>query len=133
VIYLLDVSALVALGFRRHVFHARVAEWERELSLRGIPEFATCPITELGFVRTLAHPAYGCTITAAKDLLRNLKSADSVRFTFLSDELGASALPDWVVTARQTTDGHLLQLATANGTLFATLDEKIPGAYLIPA
>ncbi len=132
-IYLLDVSALVALGFRRHVFHARVAEWERNLSLRGIPEFATCAITELGFVRTVAHPAYGRTLATAKDLLRDLKSADSVKFIFLSDELDASSLPGWVVTAKQTTDGHLLQLANANEILFATLDENIPGAYLIPA
>ncbi len=130
--YLLDVSALVALGYRRHVFHARVAEWERHLSLYGIPEFATCPITELGFVRTVIHPLYGRTVAEAKQLLRELKSATSVRFTFLSDELDASVLPDWVLTAKQTTDGHLLQLATTNRLIFATLDEKIPGAYLIP-
>jgi predicted nucleic acid-binding protein len=103
--YLLDVSVLVALGFRRHIFHARVAEWERELSLRGIPEFATCPITELGFVRTVAHPAYGRTVATAKELLRELKSANSVRFTFIPDELDAEALPYWVETANQTTDG----------------------------
>ena len=131
--YLLDVSALVALGFRRHVFHARVAEWEQELSLRGVPEFATCPITELGFVRTVAHRAYRRDVATAKELLRDLKSAKSVKFTFLSDGLDASALPDWVETANQTTDGHLLQLARAHGFEFATLDEKIPGAFLIPA
>jgi hypothetical protein len=49
--YLLDVNALVALGFLNHEFHERVARWL--LSLRkGTPyEILTCPITELGFDR----------------------------------------------------------------------------------
>jgi predicted nucleic acid-binding protein len=32
----------------------------------------------------------------------------------------------------QTTDGHLLQLASLYGATFATLDSGIPGALLIP-
>jgi len=31
-----------------------------------------------------------------------------------------------------TTEGHLAQLASANGAVLATLDEGIPGAFLIP-
>ena len=125
--YLLDVGALVTLGFRRHAFHERVAEWERKLTLLGIPEFAACPITELGFVPTVAYPAYGRSVSTAKELSRDLKSVKSVRFTFLPDELDVSALPEWVVTTKQTSDDHLLQLAKANGLVFRTLDEKIPG------
>jgi predicted nucleic acid-binding protein len=132
VTYLLDVSALVALGFRRHVYHERVAERERKRTLLEIPEFAACPITELGFVPTVAHPAYERSVSTGKELMRDLKSAKSVRFTRLPDELDASALPEWVATAKQASDGHLLQLAKANGLVFATPDEKIPGAYLIP-
>jgi len=37
------------------------------------------------------------------------------------------------MSAKQTTDGHLAQLAKAKGAVLATLDGKIPGAYLIPA
>ena len=33
--YLLDVNALVALGFFEHVFHARVASWARRLKSRA--------------------------------------------------------------------------------------------------
>jgi hypothetical protein len=43
-----------------------------------------------------------------------------------------STLPSWVKSPAQTTDGHLLQLAKANGAVLATLDAGIPGAYLIP-
>jgi predicted nucleic acid-binding protein len=53
--YLLDVNVLVALGFLQHEFHERVANWVHTLASRGIPELATCSITELGFVRVLAQ------------------------------------------------------------------------------
>jgi len=38
----------------------------------------------------------------------------------------------WVKTPKQITDGHLAQLAKANGAILATLDGRIPGAFLIP-
>ncbi len=64
--YLLDVNALVALGFLEHEFHERVARWVRRLAAKGTPELATCSITELGFVRVLAQaPQYGFTVFGA--------------------------------------------------------------------
>jgi predicted nucleic acid-binding protein len=132
--YLLDVNVLLALGSLRHEFHERVADWERRLALSGVPEFVTCSTTELGFVRILAQvPAYGFTVAQARKLLLALKSAESVSFTFLPDDQDISQLPGWVLTPNQTTDGHLVQLANASGVSFATLDGRIPGAYLIPA
>jgi len=57
--YLLDVNGQVALGFLQHEFHERVASWVHTLASRGVPELATCSITELGFVRVLAQaPQY---------------------------------------------------------------------------
>jgi hypothetical protein len=34
--------------------------------------------------------------------------------------------------SKHVTDGHLLQLAADHGATLATLDEGIPGAFLIP-
>jgi len=132
--YLLDVNVLVALGFLQHEFHGRVAGWVRTLASKGIPELATCSITELGLVRVLAQaPQYGFTIAHARTLLLRLKTADSLKFTFIPDDQDVSHLPAWVRTARQTTDGHLVQLARAKNAILATFDKKIPGAFLIPA
>jgi len=128
--YLLDVNALVALGFIQHEFHDRIVAW---LRAEQFPALATCSITELGFVRVLAQaPDYGLTIAQARTLLLRLKKAPSLPITFIPDGNDISHLPGWVKAPRQTTDGHLLQLAIANGALLATLDEKITGAYLIP-
>ncbi|HXZ31140.1 MAG TPA: hypothetical protein VEH30_02560 [Terriglobales bacterium] len=128
--YLLDVNALVALGFGNHEFHTRLTSW---LRAREFPDLATCSITELGFVRVLVQaPAYGLTITQARTALLRLKAASTPPFTFIVDDHDISALPAWVKTPKQITDGHLVKLASTNGRLLATLDGKIPGAYLIP-
>lgn len=133
--YLLDVNALVALGFLQHEFHERVAAWVRALvsKEKEESELATCSITELGFVRVLTQAApYDLTVARARELLLRLKATRVVRFTFLSDDQDISHLPAWVRTGRQTTDGHLVQLARSKDTILATLDRKIPRALLIP-
>jgi uncharacterized protein len=129
-IYLLDVNALVALGFINHEFHDRLASWVRS---QDSPNLASCSITELGFVRVLAQaPAYGFTVTQACTLLLRLKDVRTSLLTFIRDEHDVSHLPSWVRAPKQITDGHLSKLATANGAILATLDESIPGSYLIP-
>jgi uncharacterized protein len=131
--YLLDVNVLVALGFLQHEFHERVARWVRTLASTGVPELATCSISELGFVRVLAQaPQYGFSIAHARTLLLRIKTGNSLKFTFIPDDHDVSHLPAWVKTAKQTTDGHLVQLAKAKSAILATLDERIPGAFLIP-
>jgi len=131
--YLLDVNALVALGLLQHEFHERVARWVRTLASAGVPELMTCSITELGFVRVLAQaPQYGFTVAHARALLLRLKRGKILRFVFIPDDHDVSHIPAWVKTARQTTDGHLVELAAAKAAILATLDGRIPEAYVIP-
>ena len=129
--YLLDVSALVAVGFKGHEFFEPVAGWFQALR-PGEDELATCAITELGFVRVLALPQYGLSVEESKACLMRLKSSSRIGFVFALDDLDASRLPRWVKAAKQITDGHLMQLAKTNGAVLATLDQNIPGAFLIP-
>ena len=129
-IYLLDVNALVALGFAHHEFHGRVAAW---LRAQQFPPLATCSITELGFLRVLAQaPGYGFSVAQARTLLLKMKQAKLARFTCIADDHDVSYLPAWVKTAGQTTDGHLLKLAGSKQALLATLHARVRGAYLIP-
>jgi uncharacterized protein len=132
--YLLDVNALVALGFVEHEFYERVNAWVLGLGETGVPELATCSITETGFVRISAQVSrYGLTVSEARSVLLRLKRSRALKFTFIADDHDISQLPDWVSTPKQITDGHLAELARANGAVLATLDRKIPGAFLIPA
>ena len=131
--YLLDVSSLMALVLVDHDLHAQVDGWVTSLQADERPELATCSITELGFVRIVAQTEkYGASVGEAKELLANVKRDDAIRWTFIVDGQSVSRLPTWVATPKQTTDGHLLNLARANDAVLATLDRGIPGAFLIP-
>jgi len=131
VIYLLDVNALVGLGFSKHVFHDQVESW---LASMDRVDLATCAITELGFVRILAQlPDHEITVESAREMLALIKATSRASFTFLVDDMGIDKLPAWVKHPKQTTDGHLVALAKAHGATLATLDRKIHGAFLIPA
>src|SRR5438309_530371 len=114
--HLLDVNALVALGFLHHDFHSRVSKWVVNISSEESAEFVTCAITEIGFLRVLSQtPRYGFTIAQGKELLFRLKSGKKLRFSFLTDDQGIVQLPMWVKSSKQITDGHLLQLSRTNG------------------
>ena len=131
--YLLEINALIAYGVTDHDFHSRVSSWAKSLAARHVTEFATSPITQLGFVRILAQvPAYGITLNKARDLLLQVKQTSPIKFSFISDNHDMTHLPSWVKTAKHTTDGHLAQLAKANGAILATLDENIPDSFIIP-
>jgi uncharacterized protein len=131
--YLLDVNALVALGFLEHQFHNRVTNWINDLTSKGVPEVASCSITELGFIRVLAQaPQYEISVEQARIFLTRLKVNKTLRFTFVVDDQEVAKLPAWVKTAKQTTDGHLVQVAKAHGAILATLDRRIPTALVIP-
>jgi uncharacterized protein len=131
--YLLDVNALLALALDEHEFHNPVAAWINQLAESGIPELATCAITELGFVRILGQAQkYRLNVKQARVLLMELKRDSQVRFSFLPDARDISQLPKWVFSSKQVTDGHLAELAASNGWALATLDRGIPSAFVIP-
>src|ERR1039458_5384010 len=103
--YLLDVNALIAYGYRKHDFHDRTGAW---IQSRIGDRFLTCSITELGFIRVLGNVrAYGMNVAQARSLLMELKAWKALPLAFLSDDNDISALPAWVKTPKQTTDGHL--------------------------
>lgn len=131
--YLLDVNALIALGIKQHEHNLRVETWIAGFYTESRPTFATCSITELGFVRIVSQvPAYPFTLGDARNELMQLKQSKKLSFSFIADNNDISNLPMWVKSHKQATDGHLAELAKANGAILATLDENISGSILIP-
>ncbi len=129
--YLLDVNVLLALAFEEHEFNAPVSRWLVTLPKQPRAEFASCSITELGFLRIVSTvPLFQADLNRALDILTRLKS--EWKIAFLSDDRDTSHLPKWAKSGKQTTDAHLCQLAKAHGAVLATLDRKIPRAFLIP-
>ena len=130
--YLLDVNVLLAYRYSDHTFHRRVSDWITSLEAESDPpRLATCTIVEIGFVRIASGKSgLAANVAAARADLRSVKKKLSL--ALVGDELPGDQLPNWVTRYWQTTDGHLLELATRYQMRFATLDRGIPGALLIP-
>lgn len=127
---LLDVNALLAWGLDAHPHHDRTRRWLA--GLRGSDTtLCTTPITELGFLRVAAQPAYARQLADGRRILDSMRRAPGFAHAFLPDDVPGDRLPAWVQTPAQTTDGHLLALAAKHGAKLATLDTGIPGALLI--
>lgn len=128
--YLLDVNALLALGYAGHVDHDRVARWVAALTRADV--LATCSITELGFVRIAPQAKLSPGAAASHQLLVQIRASTRPPFVRLMDDLGADTLPTWADTPGATTDGHLSALAARRGAKLVTLDVGIPDSLLIP-
>ena len=118
---LLDVNALVALAWDSHVHHAAIRSWFRANAASG---WATCPITESGFVRVSSNPKVlpaPIGVEAARSVLKALRAAAGHRF--LDDDVSIVG-PDvpQLVGHRQVTDAHLLTLARRCGARLVTFD-----------
>lgn len=133
--YLLDVNVLVALTWPNHVHHLAARSWfDRE----GSTSWATCPITELGFVRVSANPRAIRDAVSPPEAVAVLKQlTDLSGHHFWPDELPVRATGPFaalsLVGHRQVTDAYLVALAEHNGGKLATLDRGIPDLVSDPA
>jgi predicted nucleic acid-binding protein len=131
--YLADVNVLVAWAWQAHSCHDRVENWIQSLQAQPGSVLLTCAITELGFLRvSLQVPGYSLDIATTQTALSSMKRARRLRHEFLADHTIASTLPRWAKTPRQLTHAHLTQLAANAQAQLATLDRRIPGAFVIP-
>jgi toxin-antitoxin system PIN domain toxin len=120
---------LLALTDPIHVHHGRAIRWFEEVQ----PEWATCPITENGFVRVLSHPTYPGSPGGVDAVLEILRAQTELSgWHFWSDDVSIRGiLEPNKVTPSQVTDLYLLALAAHNGGKLATLDARIAAGAVI--
>jgi uncharacterized protein len=131
-ISLLDVNLLVALAWPNHVHHAAALSWFRRNQDAG---WATCPVTQSGFVRVSSNPSMVSEARSPQEaiqLLRRIVALPHHIFWHDDVSVASSEFVDEVrlVGYRQVTDAHLLALAQNRGGRLATLDGKMRG--LVP-
>lgn len=124
---LLDIDLLIALAWPSHLHHRPAHEWFAENSKFG---WATCPITQCGFVRISSNPKIIAEAVSPRIALATLRDIvaldnhifwpDSVSISE-SDEIPTSLLSGH----RYVTDAYLLGLAKSNNGKLATLDKRI--------
>lgn len=132
-ISLLDIDVLVALFEPAHLHHDVAHGW---LEAEGAHGWATCPITEIGFVSVVSHPDYPgnrVTVAEALDRLGAFTAGEHHHFWPDSTSLrrrsridaGALGGHDRVRAA------YLLLLAVERGGRLVTFDAGVP-AQAVP-
>lgn len=124
-VLLLDVNLLIALLDEWHPHHGAALAFFPAAQARG---WATCPITENGFLRILGHPKYHGgpgTAEGARGLLAALCAAPGHQFwpdsATLRDTRRFATLP----ASAHLTDAYLLALAAERGGQLVTFDRRI--------
>lgn len=123
---LLDVNVLLALLDRDHVDHQRARDWLNAEIAFG---WASCAITENGFVRIISQPHYPSPISPTKAIRLLRRASEMSHHRFWPCEI--SVLDDRIVDPerlhgpRQVTDAYLLALAIRHGGRFASFDRSV--------
>jgi toxin-antitoxin system PIN domain toxin len=117
---------LLALFDDKHLHHHKARQWWRENRAGG---WATCPLTENGFLRIAAQPGYSNPVPLADALALLRGWARPPDHAFWPDDVSLldAAIVDHcrVLGPRQLTDIYLLALAVKHGGRFVTFDRGI--------
>ena len=128
--FLLDVNVLVALLWEQHLHHARARHWFAAEISPTTNHFATCGVTQSGFVRVSSNPAVlpdAVSVREASAVLGRLVEHRSHRF--LPDDRGFVGNPlvphDRLVGYRQVTDAFLIAMARRHDARLVTFDKAL--------
>lgn len=125
--YLLDVNLLLNLAWIDLKSHSKATRW---FLAAGKQSFATCPLTQTGFVRISSGPRIlpkPAKIREAMEILRQLTEEQGHVFWPHETPLRESTAfcVDKLFGPGQLTDAYLLGLAIAKGGTLVTLDRGI--------
>jgi toxin-antitoxin system PIN domain toxin len=132
---LLDVNVLVALFNPQHTHHEVAHDWFADHQPSG---WATCAITQNGFVRVLASPASDVGVIRPVDLVDRLRQfCSNKHHVFWTESVSLTDAkifnPALIRGHRQVSDIYLLGLAKKMGGYLATLDGGIPLGAVVGA
>jgi toxin-antitoxin system PIN domain toxin len=124
-VYLLDVNVLIALAWDDHVHHALAHAWFGQSSNAG---FATCNVTQSGFVRVSLNPKTVNCQLGISEIFAQLESfTKHPNHKFWEDGALQTESPIWqkVTGHNQVTDTNLVLIAHRHGGKLVTLDGAI--------
>ena len=126
---LLDVNVLLALLDAEHEHHERARDW---LAAEIDGGWASCPITQNGFVRIVSQPRYPNPVPVAAAIERLKLACATEHHQFWECDVSLLdqdfVAPKHLVGPKQITDVYLLATATARGGRFVTFDAAVPWA-----
>jgi uncharacterized protein len=124
---LLDVNVLIALIDPNHVHQQAAHRWHQAHVADG---WASCAITQLGYVRIISQPKYSNPVPLAQafETLRLMTARPDHHFWPDTGQLTDAALfaHPRILSWKQLTDIYLLALAVKHGGRLVTFDRSIP-------
>ena len=123
---LLDINVLLALLDSDHIDHDRSWQWMNSEIELG---WASCAITQNGFVRIISQPRYPNPVSPNEAIARLASACNTTYHKFWTCEV--SLLDERVLERtrfhghRQVTDAYLLALATSHKGRFVTFDQSL--------
>ena len=125
--YLLDTNLLIALLWPSHERHALALKWFTRHRAKG---WATCPITQAGFVRIVSNPAFSRDAVQPREAIHVLSANTAAKdHAFWPDQLSFAEAVAFagvrLMGHQQVADAYLLGLAIRRGGVLATLDQRI--------
>lgn len=126
---LLDVNVLLALFDPDHVHHDRATGWWGQNRAQG---WASCPITQNGFVRIATSPSYTNPFPPARALSTLSRQVAMPGHEFWAEDISltdAAVFDQARITGpKQITDVYLLALAVKHGGRLVTFDRGVAAA-----
>jgi toxin-antitoxin system PIN domain toxin len=124
---LLDLNILTALLWPAHEHHEAAHRW---FSARANARWATCPLTQLGFVRIVSNPAFSRdALTPAEAVALLAENLTHPAHEFWTESLHVPAairgMEPGLHGYRQLTDAYLLALADRRKGVLATFDRGV--------
>ncbi len=123
---LLDVNVLIALHDKDHINHNLVSRWFQTDAEKG---WASCPITQNGFLRIMSQSGYANPLPIAMLSGVLARSTQSPFHQFWPDAISALDEQLFAIGSlsshRQLTDAYLLALAIHHNGRFVTLDQTV--------
>jgi uncharacterized protein len=121
---LLDVNVLLALAWPTHQHHQAAHQWFHDEARRG---WATCALTQVGFVRLSSNPAYSVDAVAPQDaaiLLARLTAHKRHRYWQELPALDVRAFAH-ATGHQQVMDAYLVWLARLHKGRVVTFDTRL--------
>lgn len=123
---LLDANVLVALFWGPHSCNVAAQHWFNTKASHG---WATCPITEAAFIRTVSNPVVTPKATSVKEAIELLaQNTNRPHHKFWADDVLVSLAlhsMEGLTGYRQVTDAYLLALVAHHKGTLVTFDRGL--------
>jgi len=126
--WLLDVNVLLAWLWPAHEAHKAALHW---MNGHRQDPWATCPITEMGFLRIVTNTSFSPNAPRWSEAVRTLRkhTEGSPHHAFWSDSLSLAEidrrLGSRIKSPNQIIDSYLLTMAVKHAGCFVSFDYRI--------